>query len=276
MNAVANAQHRRLGHLHAQSLDILRKRDSNGITFEGAVSDCDVSAVGKAQQLAHSKRANHKVNRPFQLWYGDLMVPFTPVAIGSSKYVSKVNDEYTKWTAVYLLTKKNQALPSLELFVGSTVIPFGGRIVRWRAKSGENTGEEFRQYCLGTSNIQAFAATNTPQQISVSKRVGRTLCAIVRCMLADSGSWRLRTSRIRLRTRRSRWRRHSRCLTARKSTSRAFASSEPEPSCTSRTPESSTPRSGKGKCAAIARRANIISLKPKDSPRHGKQERHIH
>ena len=51
MNAVANAQvwHRRLGHLRAQSLDILRKQDGTGIAFEGAVSDCDVCAVGKAQ-----------------------------------------------------------------------------------------------------------------------------------------------------------------------------------------------------------------------------------
>ena len=62
MNAVANAQvwHRQMGHLHAQSLDILRKRDCTGITFEGAISDCDVCAVGKAQQLAHSKTAHHK------------------------------------------------------------------------------------------------------------------------------------------------------------------------------------------------------------------------
>ena len=51
MNVVANAEvwHRHLGDLHAQSLDILRKRDSSGITFERAVSDCDVCAVGKAQ-----------------------------------------------------------------------------------------------------------------------------------------------------------------------------------------------------------------------------------
>ena len=41
MNAVANAQvwHRQLGHLHGQSLDVLRKRDGTVITFEGAVSD---------------------------------------------------------------------------------------------------------------------------------------------------------------------------------------------------------------------------------------------
>ena len=96
----------------------------------------------------------YKVGQPFQLCYGDLIGPFTPTAIGGYKYVSKITDEYTKWTAVYLLTSKNQALQSLELFVDSTVIPFGGRIVRWRAnKGGECTGEEFRQYCSETGII---------------------------------------------------------------------------------------------------------------------------
>ena len=33
---------------------------------------------------------------------------------------------------------------------------------------------------------QQFAATNTPQQIGVSERVRRTLCAMVRCMLIGS------------------------------------------------------------------------------------------
>ena len=70
------------------------------------------------------------------------MGPFTPVATGGYKYVSKITDEDTKWTAVYLLTNKNQAPKSLLLFVGSTVISFGGLIVRWRADKGdEYTGE---------------------------------------------------------------------------------------------------------------------------------------
>ena len=86
------------------------KRGGTDITFEGAVSDCDVCAMGKAQQLAHPKTVNHKVNQPFQLCYGGLMGPFTPVVIGGYKYVSKVTDECIKWTAIYLLTNKNQAL----------------------------------------------------------------------------------------------------------------------------------------------------------------------
>ena len=87
-----------------------------------------------------------------------------------------------------MLTNKSHALKLLQLFVGSTVIPFGGHIVCWRAdKGGEYTGEKFRQYCLETGTIQEFAATNTAQLIRVSQRVGRPLCAMVRGMLADSG-----------------------------------------------------------------------------------------
>ena len=63
---VTNAQvwHRRRGRPHAQSLDILRKRDETSTTFEGAVLDCNVCTVGKAQQLGNHKTANHKVNGP--------------------------------------------------------------------------------------------------------------------------------------------------------------------------------------------------------------------
>ena len=75
------------------------------------------------------------------LGYGDPIGSFTPVVIGGYKYVSKVTDEFTKWTAVYFLTSKNQALLSLQLLIGSTVIHFGGCIVCWRAeKGGEYTG----------------------------------------------------------------------------------------------------------------------------------------
>ena len=41
------------------------------------------------------------------------MGPFTPVAISGYKFVSKITDEYTNETAVYLLTNKNSSLESL-------------------------------------------------------------------------------------------------------------------------------------------------------------------
>ena len=123
-------------------------------------------------------------------------------ALHASSHRRQITDEYTKWTVFYLLTIKNQALQSLQLFVGPTIILFGGRIVRWRAdKGGEYTGEEFLLYCLGTGIIQEFAATNTPQKIGVSERVGITLCAwlgacsqtaIYHRLCGGSCSWRCR------------------------------------------------------------------------------------
>ena len=191
MNAVANAElwHRRLGHLNKRTLDFMQRRDSNGITFDGTLADCDVCAVGKSHQLAHPKKAeNADIKAPFQLVYADLMGPFAPAAHGGYKYVSKITDHFSRWNAVYLLCSKDQALASLQAYVTSTVIPFSSRIARFRAdKGGEYTGKDFQAYCLETGIKQEFAATNTPQQIGESERVGRTLCAMVRCLLVDSG-----------------------------------------------------------------------------------------
>ena len=62
-NPVANAQMwlRRLSHLHALSLVILRNRDCTGMIFEGALLDCDVYATRKAIKIAHPKTATHKL-----------------------------------------------------------------------------------------------------------------------------------------------------------------------------------------------------------------------
>ena len=102
--------------------------------------------------------------------------------------MSKVTDQFTKWTAVYSLCTKDQALASLQLFVTPTSIPFGSRIVTWRAdKGGEYNGEDFKSYRQETCITQKLAATNTPQKVGVSERVGRTLCAMVRCIRVDRG-----------------------------------------------------------------------------------------
>ena len=166
MNAVSNAQlwHQRLGHLNRRSLELMQRHNGNGITFEGTIADCDVCAVGKDQQLAHPKKGQHGgITRPFQLCYGDLMGPFTPEAYGSFKYVSKITDQFTRWTAVYSLENKSSTFDSFCLFVTSTAIPCGGRVIPWRAdKGGEYTSEAFKQNCLETGITQEFAATNTP------------------------------------------------------------------------------------------------------------------
>ena len=186
--ADATLWHRRLGHLNRKSLNVLKKCDNNGVSFDGTVADCDVCAVGKSQQLAHPKTADHKVKHPFQLVFADLMGPITPEALGGYKYVSKNSDECTKWTEIHLLKSKHDALIAFQSFIKSAVLPIGFRVERLRTdKGGEYTSDKFRDYCLQTGVSLEYASTNTPQQIGMSERVGRTLAAMVRWMLVDSG-----------------------------------------------------------------------------------------
>ena len=152
MNAATNAQvwRRRLGDLNKRSLELINRKYGKGVAFDGSIADCDVCAVVKSHHLAHPKKANHvAINAPFQLLYGHVMGPSKPTAYGGYMSVSKIADQFTKWTAVYLLCSKYQALALLQLFVTLIVIPLAERIICWRAYTGDDfTGDEFKEYCL--------------------------------------------------------------------------------------------------------------------------------
>ena len=160
MSAMTNAQlwHRRLGRLNKRSLELMQGRDDNGVAFDGSIDHCNVCGVGKSRQLAHPKKAKHTdITMSFQLVHGDLMGPFKPAARGGYEYMSKITDQFTKQMAVYLLCTKDQAPASLQLFVTSTAIPFGSRIVSWRAdKGGEYTGEDFKAYCQEMASLTSL------------------------------------------------------------------------------------------------------------------------
>ena len=116
------------------------------------------------------------------------MGPLTPEALGDYKFITNISDEHTKWAETYLLKSKHDALTSFQVFVQSVLIPSGFRTERLRVdKGGEFVRKEFQGYCLQTGVSLEYASTNTPQQIGMSERVGRTPAAMVRCMLADSG-----------------------------------------------------------------------------------------
>ena len=44
--ATTTLWHRRMGHLNRKSLDLLKKVNNNGVSFDGTMPDCDVCAVG--------------------------------------------------------------------------------------------------------------------------------------------------------------------------------------------------------------------------------------
>ena len=132
--ATTTLWHRPMWHLNRKSLDLLKKVNNNGVSFDGTVPDCDVCAVGKIRQRAHPKTVDQHVQHLFQLVFTDIMRQFTPEALGGYKYVSKISDEHTGWTEIYLLKSKDGALHVFQSFVQSMVIPSGVRVERLRAE----------------------------------------------------------------------------------------------------------------------------------------------
>lgn len=81
----ADTWHRRLGHLNPRSMELLRKKDGNGVDYTDTVSDCDICAVAKSRQLDHPKKSMRKTSGPMELAYTDLMGPITPASKGGHK-----------------------------------------------------------------------------------------------------------------------------------------------------------------------------------------------
>ncbi|CAB1105631.1 unnamed protein product [Ectocarpus sp. CCAP 1310/34] len=180
--------HRRVGHVHGRSLDILRKVQGNGVEYNGELSACDVCAVGNSKQQNHPKRASYDASRPFQLVTTDLMGPFSPPALGGFLYIKKFVDQHIKWNEVFLMKEKSATVDALQLFNQSVLTPHELRLECVRAdKGGEYTSWAFCKYCRDVGIKLLFASTNTPQRIGANERIGRTLAGMVRCLLADSG-----------------------------------------------------------------------------------------
>ena len=52
------------------------------------------------------------------------MGPFSLAAHGNNKYTSKITDEFSRWTAVYLHFSNDRALASLQVYVTSMLTPY--------------------------------------------------------------------------------------------------------------------------------------------------------
>ena len=71
----ADLWHRRMEHINRRSMDVVWTLPANGIEYTGDIPACDVCAVGKSNQQAHSKQATYDVQHAFQLVTVDLMGP---------------------------------------------------------------------------------------------------------------------------------------------------------------------------------------------------------
>lgn len=185
-SASADTWHRRLGHMNPRSMDLLRKKEGNGVEYLGDTSPCSVCTTSKSKQLAHPKTTTRKTTRPMQLVYTDNMGPFTPAAKGGYRYACKFTDDFSRMKEAYLLKDKTETARALYSYNIHVAAALGFRLECLRCdRGGENTGKEFTTLCTASAIKIEYAATNTPQQNGVSERDGQTLATVTRCLMKD-------------------------------------------------------------------------------------------
>ena len=163
--ADANIWHQRLGRMNPRSMELLRRKEENGMEYTGTVSDCDICALSKSRQRVNPKKSTRTATRPMKLIYTGLMGPFTPPAKEEYRYVSKFTDDYSRMKEVYLLRNKFEAAESLHQYNMTVAVPLGLRIEIVRCdKGGEYIGKEFKTPCVNAGINVEHTATNTPQQ----------------------------------------------------------------------------------------------------------------
>ncbi|CAB1105885.1 unnamed protein product [Ectocarpus sp. CCAP 1310/34] len=182
----ANTWHRWLRHLNFRSMELLRKKEDNGVDFSDSMTPCDICAISKSRQLAHPEKTNRETTAPMQLVYTDNMGKTTPLAKGGFGYVSKFTDAYSWMKEIYLLKAISETVRALHAYNMQVAAPLGRRIEIIRCESGgENVANEFTKYFMDSDITIEYAATNTPQQNGVSERDGQTLTTITRYLMKD-------------------------------------------------------------------------------------------
>lgn len=115
-------------------------------------------------------------------------MPVTPEGLYVSKYFVTFIDDWSHFTAVYLMESKDEALKCFTAYEAMVTAKHERRISRLRSDNGgEYCGKRFKKFCISEGIQQEFTVPYTLEQNGVSERVNRTLVEKASAMLQDSG-----------------------------------------------------------------------------------------
>ncbi len=183
--------HKRMGHVNYQMLSKLPNKvigmevDSSTTKLDSTSCDtCITSKMVKKPFTSNKNRATRKLERV----YSDVAGPSrTKSLIEEHRYAINFIDDNTRYTALYTLKNKSDALKFFQKFIAEHGHPNELEIGGIRSDNGgEYTSEQFQQFCLDNKIKREFTIPHTPQQNGVAERNWRTLFDMTRSMLKEA------------------------------------------------------------------------------------------
>lgn len=180
--------HMRLGHLRYESVRRLPSLvEGMNINSDPSSSQvCKVCVEGKQTKLPHNQPRS-RATRPLELVHSDLMGPISPLSYDGCKYVITFLDDFTHFTAAYLMKSKAEAFHYFKLYEAMATARFNCKLSRFRCDNGrEYMSREMKRHFEEKGISVEFTIRYTPEQNGVAERLNRTICEKARCLLLNS------------------------------------------------------------------------------------------
>ena len=122
------------------------------------------------------------------LIHTDVCGPMRNESFGGSRYFITFIDDYSRYSTVYILKRKSEALEYFKTYEKSCLTQLGYQVRSLRSDNGgEYVSQEFESYLKERGIKHETTSPHSPQQNGVAERKNRTLCEAARSMLNHAG-----------------------------------------------------------------------------------------
>ncbi|GJY61732.1 retrovirus-related pol polyprotein from transposon TNT 1-94 [Tanacetum coccineum] len=179
--------HKRRSHLNFKNINKLAKQNKVvGLPSLVYSKDkpCSACEKGKHHRASFKTKQNFSIKKCLHLLHMDLFGPVRPMSINHEKYTLVIVDEYSRYTWVYFLRKKSQALEMIMSFIRIVENQNDVKVKQIRTDNKtEFRNHELESFCDKRGISQHFSSPYTPEQNGVAERKNRTLIEAARTML---------------------------------------------------------------------------------------------
>lgn len=182
--------HQRMGHLNVHDLkEMVKNNYVTGIKVNcnEQMEPCATCLEGKLSALPFPKRTSRS-DEPLQLIFSDICGPMRVHSNGGKSYFVTFIDDYSRWTEVFLLSKKSDVFNAFKEYKKIVENKFQSKLKAFQSDNArEYISAEFSEYLKSNGIQRRLSAPRTPEQNGVAERKNRTLVEMARCLILQSG-----------------------------------------------------------------------------------------
>ncbi|KAA0036921.1 ty1-copia retrotransposon protein [Cucumis melo var. makuwa] len=183
----ANLWYGRLGHVNFASIRKLKDMRLINTSETHETGKCSICIESKFHKKPF-KPVEYRTTELLELIHSDLADFRTTASRGGKNYYVSFVDDYSRFTKIYLIKTKNEAVSMFVKFKVESENQLGKRIKRLRSdRGGEYSDKTLKEFCESNGIIHEFTAPYSPQQNGIAERKNRTIKEMMNAMLLSSG-----------------------------------------------------------------------------------------